>query len=204
MQLIVISYPEKLTDEANLINHLFEKGLEHFHLRKPAWNMEQVERLIRQLDSKHYHRVVLHNHFGLAKKYQLGGIHLSKKTKAIRNNSLIFQGSKSISCRSLEELKNLSSEIDYAFLGPVFPSISQKAYSGKLQLSAISRFLKSYRQCPVIASGGINEERLITCLLSGFSGIAVFERIWEGKLSPQEIGERFSKIRNSCQRVDHL
>lgn len=204
MKLIVVSYPEMLVDEASLINHLFKKGLECFHLRKPDWNRAQVEHIVQQLDSEYLQRVVLHNHFELAKEYQLGGIHFTKKTKPILKKWLTFQGSKSISCHSLEELDTILAGLDYAFLSPVFPSISKEGYSGNLQLSEIKQFLKSYNQCEVVALGGITEERLIFCKYAGFDGAAVLGRIWEERAASREIFKRFLRIKDTCQRIDHM
>ena len=60
MNIIVISNPENIPNEHQLIESLFEEGLEYFHLRKPTFSNKEMEEFIKQIPEKHHNRVVLH------------------------------------------------------------------------------------------------------------------------------------------------
>ncbi len=200
MKLIVISYPEKFSNEARLINRFFTEGMLHFHLRKPDWTREEVEELINEIEPVYRSKIVIHDHFDVAEKIGLGGIHFTTRTKAKMDEWLSFSGSKSVSCHRLEELKNLPDGIDYAFLSPVFLSISKVGYSGNFELKEITAFLTGQKSCQVIALGGIREDNIAICRKTGFDGVAVLGSIWDEKLSETEICHQFLKLKTACQQ----
>ena len=204
MKLIVISYPESIPGEAVLINQLFKMGMEHFHLRKPKWSEQQVEQLINQILPEFRSRLVIHDHFNLAKKHHLGGIHFTGRTKHQINDWLSFCGTKSISCHSTDELSKLPEKIDYAFLSPLFPSISKKGYSGDFKIQELSNFLASIPKLQVIALGGIQEDKISICQQIGFTGVAVLGSIWGDDFSESSIMNRFTKIHLTCKNKDHM
>lgn len=80
MKLILLSHPTKILKEPQLVEALFEKGLEYFHLRKPEYSKEEVEDYLSAIPSKYHSRIVLHSCFELAEKYNLKGIHLNSKS----------------------------------------------------------------------------------------------------------------------------
>ena len=121
MKLIVISYPDRFSNEATVINGLFESGLEYFHLRKPEWDVSDIEELIQRINPNYYERIVLHDQFNLAEKYNLGGIHFTHRTKELFNKWLSYKGTKSTSCHELHELQSLPLGMDYAFFFFFFP-----------------------------------------------------------------------------------
>lgn len=202
MKLIVISYPESLPDEARQINRLFQHGLEHFHLRKPQWETARAEQLILQIEKQYYSRIVIHNHLHLAEKYGLAGIHFSASTKTFMEQWAQFTGSKSISCHSMEELETLPAGIDYAFLSPVFNSISKKGYPGMQNLQIVGTFLKTYSKCSVFALGGIDAKNTDICRQMGFNGIAVLGFLWQDGASAKRSMDNFIKIQKICQATD--
>ena len=204
MKMIVISYPGEILDEGIVINRLFEEGLECFHLRKPGWDQEKIEQLLKQLTPEFLKRIVIHDHFNIAESYALGGIHFTKKTKSDLYDWLHFSGTKSISCHNLKEIKELTDIIDYTFLSPVFPSISKRGYAAQFDLLEVRECLKEQEQTEVIALGGITENKLLICKKMGFDGVAVLGRIWKPGLSTDEMINRFKIIRNSWKRIDHL
>jgi thiamine-phosphate pyrophosphorylase len=82
----------------------------------------------------------------------------------------------STSIHTLEEYIALPSEIDYALLGPVFPSISKPGYQSASPLRAPARTLRAPK---VIAIGGIEPHRCNAVYALGFDGIAVLGSIWQ-------------------------
>ncbi|WP_159520925.1 thiamine phosphate synthase [Sunxiuqinia indica] len=200
MDLIVISYPESFFNEEQLIARFFQLGLQRFHLRKPAWGQEQIEQLLRGIPAEYYPRIVLHDQFDLAEKYHLGGIHFTGKTKMKIEQWLEFPGTKSISCHSLEELKMLGDKVDYAFLSPVFSSLSKPGYEGNLDLQKVSSFLRLEKKYSVVALGGVSDQAIRQCIQFGFDAVAVLGAIWQKELEAALILNRFIKLLNTCQQ----
>ncbi len=78
MRLVVITQPFFFASEAQMINRMFASGLETLHLRKPSATLEQVERLIAEINEEWLGRIVLHSHFELVTKWGLRGCHFGK------------------------------------------------------------------------------------------------------------------------------
>ncbi|MDF1674850.1 MAG: thiamine phosphate synthase [Vicingaceae bacterium] len=79
---------------------------------------------------------------------------------------------------SLKELENCKEKYDYAFLSPVFDSISKAGYKSQLNLKEVSNVLKNKKD-KIIALGGIDEDKINTIKAIGFSGIALLGTIWK-------------------------
>lgn len=184
--MIVITAPEWLPDEPSICNSLFLNGLEILHLRKPGAPAGLYEKFIKQVQPRYHNRIVVHEHYELAEKYLLRGIHLKSGMAAVAR---MYPGSVvSISCHSVEEIRSLPFRPVYCFLSPVFDSISKPGYGGKfgkgVDLSGIT--------IPVIALGGITPRLLDECRLAGFSGVATLGYIWE---RPEKALSRFIQLK---------
>ena len=57
---------------------LFNSGVEAFHLRKPHWSLEQTQHFLETFPKKFHGKIVLHEHFELANKFKVKGIHSSQ------------------------------------------------------------------------------------------------------------------------------
>lgn len=79
---------------------------------------------------------------------------------------------------SLKELENCKEKYDYAFLSPVFDSISKAGYESHMDLKEVEKVLKN-REDKIIALGGIDEDKIDTVKVLGFSGIALLGAIWK-------------------------
>lgn len=170
---IVISYPGYIDNEYNTILHLFEGGLETFHLRKKSFTENEMADFIENIPSEHHKKIVLHSHFQLAQGYGLKGIHGSEGSYPA--------GTASLSFHSFGEITSCGKKFDYAFLGPVFDSISKKGYNSPFNLNELKAFLQG-RNEKVIALGGVSEENAGALSEVGFSGIALLGAVW---LDPQ-------------------
>lgn len=106
MKWITITSPEFLSGEAIFIDKLFSQGLDLLHLRKPEASLEAYKRLLLQIPKHWYSRIVLHEHFALAEKFGLHGIHLNRRCSQVPDS---FRGSISCSCHTLEEVKKAES-----------------------------------------------------------------------------------------------
>ncbi|MBU0487947.1 MAG: thiamine phosphate synthase [Bacteroidetes bacterium] len=180
MKLVVISNPTATENEHEVLNAMFENGLEYFHLRKPACNSEELHCYLNEIPEKYHSRIIVHYHFGLLDKFNLKGIHFNAGNFQLRAN---FSGLHfSYSAHSLSESLEVSSEVNYAFLSPVFDSISKPGYTGAFEPKTIRDFLKTNQlNAKVIALGGIQKDKIGICREIGFAGVAILGLIWNNK-----------------------
>ena len=73
MHLIVITEPQFVTNEANIIAQLLHWGVSLVHLRKPESNADDLAKLIEAIPTAYHNRLVLHDHFDLATHFALHG-----------------------------------------------------------------------------------------------------------------------------------
>ncbi|MFA6923143.1 MAG: thiamine phosphate synthase [Bacteroidales bacterium] len=198
MKYAIISSPSEFPDEIEIINSLFEEGLEIFHLRKPDYNFSQFEELIKEIPEKFHKKIVIHSNYELAEKYNLKGIHFSLKNTNIKNLKINSTHNYHVSAsfHSLEEFCKYGKYFDYAFISPVFNSISKKNYKSEITHQEISNFLKSEKKsCKVFALGGIDENNIDTIKKLGFDGFATLGAIWNISFSKEEIINKFRRIK---------
>lgn len=196
MKLIAITAEKFIDDEAETINALFEAGLERLHLRKPHASANECERLILSIGSKWYGRISLHDHFGLAKKYGIGGLHLNSRNPQPTTG---FAGILSRSCHSMEEAAREKHKYDYVFLSPIFDSISKNGYTAAFHRGALQAAARN--GCiggNVIALGGITPERIEEAAACNFGGAAVLGYLWAD--SVEETLERFRTLQTAARR----
>ena len=96
---------------------------------------------------------------------------------------------------SLDELHFCRKEYEYAFLSPIFDSISKKNYKSKFDLNEVKQVVEGKN---IIALGGIDEDKIETCRELGFAGVAVLGAIWNSE-NPIE---KFLRIKEKCQKKD--
>ena len=180
MKLIVISKEKVFDREPLWINALMGKYDFTFHLRKPGLTESETEEIILQINSNFHNRIVLHDHFPLAAKYRLKGVHLNS-----RNPEANFKGeywshcSISRSCHSLEEVAANKDSCNYVTLSPVFDSISKAGYNAGFSYEAIADALeKGIIDNKVVALGGISSSNIASVTDLGFGGVAVLGTVW--------------------------
>ena len=179
MKLIVISSPTPIEQEHAIVNAMFKSGMEYFHLRKPTCSFEEMEAYIKQVDFDFRNRIIIHTHHQLAIDYQLKGIHYSSNSvnEAVALPENIQQ---SVALHRLEELERIDPRFEYAFLSPVFDSISKKDYPAKFEKEELFNALENCdSDTEIIALGGIDEDRVYEALELGFDGVATLGAIWQ-------------------------
>ena len=192
MKWIIITSPEFLSGEAIFIDKLFSQGLDLLHLRKPEASLEAYKRLLLQIPKHWYSRIVLHEHFALAEKFGLHGIHLNRRCSQVPDS---FRGSISCSCHTLEEVKKQKASKDYVFLSPIFDSISKVGYhaafsSTLLKQAAVENVIDE----KVIALGGITAKNIPLVKEWHFGGVALLGDIWK-RMSDPQVDEYLNHIR---------
>jgi len=198
-QLIVISPPENKTDEINILQSLFNSGLQIFHLRKPDFSKKDIEEYLLRISSEFYPRIVLHNHYELALKYDLKGIHLTEKSKKKTSKIFLENFSKksiSASFHAIDDVLKCRRNYEYVFFSPVFDSISKKEYASRFDNQSISALFDKIKKrekniLQVIALGGINLQTINQAKQLGFSGAAMLGGIWEND-NPEKVFKEIS------------
>jgi thiamine-phosphate pyrophosphorylase len=180
MQLVVISNPEAIPNEAGIINRLFEAGLSRFHLRKPGYNAQQVAALLRQIDEQYHHCIALHQHHAVAPYFGIQRLHYTEQQRlSTHEGKLHLQNQDgyilSTSVHDVEALQTLAG-FDNTFLGPVFNSISKPGY--ETRLSENFYLDKQGTALKIIALGGIQLSNLNKIEAMNFDGAAVLGTIW--------------------------
>ncbi len=119
-------------------------------------------------------------------------------------HSRIFLHSDFPKFHSLKELEDCKEKYEYAFLSPIFDSISKVGYKSKFSHEFHELTQNKLEKISVIsgkniiALGGIDEDKIETCRELGFAGVAVIGAIWQKK-NPLE---KFKRIKEKCQKKD--
>jgi len=175
--IIVITPEEVVQNETEIINQLFQEGLDLLHIRKPFIDQNEMKDFIQKIDSKFYSQLVLHSHYNLAENFNISRFHFREID---RKNGLSqsFTGKIiSTSVHDIETFNVLSGNWEYSFISPVFPSISKKGYG---ENSNIFNDIKKRNNTNVklIALGGINEKNINEVFESEVDGVALLGAIW--------------------------
>ncbi len=181
--MIVITNPFSVENETNMIQSLFAEGLSLLHIRKPDFSELEMAEFIHQIKLDFRDRIVLHNHHALAEDFGIKRFHFSEKQ---RKNTTDSPARFSKPCRystathSIEDFNCLENVFDYAFLSPVFKSISKENYHSDKDLFEELKARTNYKT-KVIALGGIDSQNIQKVLQNGFDDIALLGSIWKNE-----------------------
>ena len=194
MNLIILTTPNFLPDEAEALTALLSHGLYRLHLRKPGASSHEVEQLLRTIPDRCYSRIVLHDHFELAATYRLAGVHLNRRNPEPPAPAAGYTPALSRSCHSIAELAH-GEGYAYQFLSPLFDSISKQGYTAGFTpdelTAAASQGIIGER---VIALGGITPERMEAVRGWHFGGVALLGYLWQDP-TPEGVVARLKRIR---------
>lgn len=204
MELIVISCPTFIANEASFINQLFDEGLSIFHLRKPESSEEEMRELLSEIDSKYYAQIAIHQHHQLAFEFGIKRVHFTVKNRNELVKDRLMELKKegyilSTSVHSIEEYEKLDELFDYTFFGPVYDSISKQGYKA-LDISNVDSFTFQ-NNISVIALGGIHLGNIHTIEEKGFQGAAVLGTIWN---ESEKAIENFKLLKYLIQKKNSI
>lgn len=199
--MIVISNPISVTNEINIIHSLFEEGLMLFHVRKPYFGISQMKQFLLKINANYRDRLVLHSHYDLAEELGINRIHFSESKRKVtlllpinlpfaQHTTKGFRLSTSV--HTIENFNELDNSFEYAFLAPVYPSISKENYSSKVNQFEAIKSRNNY-STSLVALGGIESKNIKKTLKNGFDEVALLGTIWN----------RNNPIENfkSCQKI---
>lgn len=177
MKLIAITKPKVTNEDASIIARLLDRGIDIIHLRKPESSIEDCRTLLAKLTKEQRSKIVIHDYPELYFDFELRGIHINRNTTSLPAG---YNGSKSRSCHSLEEVVRYKNEYDYLFLSPIFDSISKHGYKSRFndeELGQASR--DGIIDSKVIALGGVTLNKIDYLQALNFGGVAIMGAIDE-------------------------
>lgn len=186
-KLILISDEQFSEKEIPFIKWAFENGLDRFHLRKRLASQEEINALLNAFDKDDLQKITVHYQHDLPSTLLLNiGLHYSLN---YLQNSLtraeILEMKKdsknmSFSIHQINELDHLPKSFDYAFISPLFPSISKPGYYNTA-LSADLKTVSTLNKTKLIGLGGILPNHLKSIAQIGLNGAAILGSIWQSK-----------------------
>lgn len=191
--MIVITNPSSVKNEISIIDSLFEEGLSLLHIRKPDFSEVETAKFIHQIKHVYRKNLVLHHHHEIAADFGINRIHFSETERKKRIDFTEPSGFVlSTSTHSIQDFNTLENIFEYAFLSPVFPSISKENYSSETNLFEEIKQRENFNT-KIVALGGIYSGNIEQPLQNGFDNIALLGTIWN---SPNSI-----KNFKLCQKI---
>ena len=196
MKLIAITKPDFYDGEAAFIKRLFESGFDIVHLRKPCCrdvarrvhsndvarcvhnndlahrvHIDCICNILNELSSEERNKIIIHDYPELYYEFSLKGIHINKNIVKYPED---YQGSKTRSCHSLEEVKLYKDDFDYVFLSPIFDSISKQGYKSAFTQEELRKASQEgIIDEKVVALGGVTYDKISLLKDLGFGGAAM-------------------------------
>ena len=204
----MISSARNEVNETTEVVKMFDSGLENFHIRKPKMSKGLLTDYIKRFPEEYRNRLILHSYHGLAYQYKLGGIHLSRSH---RNRGKLYHfrvwmrkkfNPDLIITRTFHKLTDVTTDkrtYSYAFLSPVFDSISQSSLSAGFSRRALLILTPQANQ-PIYALGGISVDKLQTVRENGFHGAALHGCLWESDGPAHEV---FMQAKATADRLSN-
>jgi thiamine-phosphate pyrophosphorylase len=199
----LLTTPYFFVDEAKLLNQLFAAGLPLLHLRKPEGTQKEVEALLGKIEPDYYNQIILHQFPVLVKTFGLGGVHLRERARRAleQTNQLnTFRAEfenyiLGTAIHQVEDLQKLPHYMDYAFVSPVFDSISKIAYRASSEWK-----YNHWDSLPfdIVGLGGMNKNTIPIASDRNFKEVAILGAVWEDK---NQVIENYNTI---CQTINGL
>lgn len=176
MKIIAITTPKVIDEDAYIIKSLLDRGIDTVHLRKPESSISECRRLLATLDAQYRANIVIHDYPELYSEFSLRGIHINRNITTLPEG---YNGLKTRSCHSLEEVVRYKSEYDYLLLSPIFDSISKVGYRSTFNEDVLQRASTSgIIDSKVIALGGVTLDKISYLKGLNFGGAAMVGAIY--------------------------
>ena len=176
MKIIAITSPKVIDEDAYLINTLLNNGIDTIHLRKPDSSIDECRNLLAELSTEQRAKIVVHDFPELYFEFSLKGIHINKNITSLPGR---YNGFKTRSCHSFEEIVRYKSDYDCLFLSPIFDSISKEGYKSAFSEEMLLKAsLDGIIDDKVIALGGITFDKIPYLRALNFGGVAMLGSIY--------------------------
>lgn len=196
-RLLVITVPGALPGEPALLRRLIGLGPFRLHLRKPDLAPDAIRAYLDYFTRSEKSRIVVHSSDESLAKTGIGGLHLPfsalPECRLLKARLRECPVSTSIHC--WQEYVALPDGIAYAFMGPVYDSLSKPGYRRNSQ----SWQLPFRRPVPLIALGGIHPGNINAVRQAGFNGAALLGSIWRAG----NAAEAFLAVENALKQINN-
>ncbi len=173
---VIITQPFFVEGEARRIAD-FLRTYDLVHIRKPESKRDEVEALLQDIPSEFHGRIVLHEHFELARTYRLFGLHTNSRNPVVPDD---YTGNVSRSLHSLSEVATLKAKYSYVSLSPIFDSISKKGYLSAFTTEELAAArAEGIIDSRVFALGGVTFDLLPKVKAMGFGGAMILGDAWK-------------------------
>jgi thiamine-phosphate pyrophosphorylase len=213
--LAVITLPGFFTGEVELLESMLEAGLEKLHVRKPGVEEGDKVKLLERLTPRWGSRLVLHGMPELASRYGIPQIHGAVELmdgKGRSGGGLLVEASQggglvtaagdgsvtrwpgpavSTSVHSWKEFEALPAGLAYAFISPIFDSISKPGYRAN---EALLGRPEGSLPCMPVGLGGIGADTIGEMISKKWKGAAVLGWVWEEPWAAVKRYEQLKKI----------
>lgn len=176
MKIIAITTPKIIDEDTYIIKGLLDRGIDTVHLRKPESSISECRKLLSTLDAEYRASIVIHDYPELYSEFSLRGIHINRNITTLPEG---YNGLKTRSCHSLEEIAHYKSDFDYLLLSPIFDSISKVGYRSTFNEDVLQRASTSgIIDSKVIALGGVTLDKISYLKGLNFGGAAMVGAIY--------------------------
>ncbi|MCJ2047819.1 thiamine phosphate synthase [Methylobacterium sp. J-078] len=140
----------------------------------------------------------------LAASLGADGVHLpggATATEIEHARHLLPKGLLGVSAHGIDEVQAAAAAgADYVTLSPIFPTASKPGYGPALGPVCLRRAASF--GCPVIALGGITEDRVADCMRAGAAGIAVMGTLMRSPDPASETRRYLARLEAASRRVE--
>lgn len=176
--IMLVSPESPVMHETAVVNTLFERGLPLFHIRKYQFTDRELVAYVDDIDTNYRRQLVLHSHFHLAKELGIERLHIREEARKQRKQQAFeTEFTLSTSVHAIATFNSLDAIWDYAFLSPVFPSISKKGY-GLTHTVLGDLPLRCNPHLRLVGLGGVNERNYAGVFAAGADAVALLGAIW--------------------------
>ena len=179
--IIVLTPEEAYLQEQAHIHAMFAHGLPLYHIRKYGWDEPTMGRYIEGFEPQYRHRLVLHTHHHRACDWGISRLHFPEKARhAQQHLNYIESHTCSTSVHSMADFNALENYWTYAFLSPVYPSISKPGYGqGRTVLHSLGE--RRQTTTKLIGLGGIGPANYHRVYQEGADGMALMGSVWQSE-----------------------
>ena len=176
MRIIAITTPVVDDDDVCLIQGLLKCGIDCIHLRKPDSGIQECRKLLEKLTEQDRSNIIIHDYPELYEEFGLKGIHTNRNITFLPKG---YDGFRTRSCHSFDEITRYKDEYDYLFLSPVFDSISKSGYKSAFSTADLmDASANGIIDDKVIALGGVTFGSIPYLKSLNFGGVAMIGAIY--------------------------
>lgn len=165
-------------EQERIINFIQSGYVDYFHIRKPSFSEKQIREYLAVFPNEVRQKLSLHDFHSLAFEMGIGGIHINKRNPILKEE---YKKKRiSVSCHSIEQVKEWKEKSNYVFLSPIFDSISKEGYKSAFSFNELKKYFNDkILDNKVVALGGVTKDNIKELENIGFSSCALLSDLWQ-------------------------